>query len=84
MRSFLIAFALCFSIFSFTLPTRAQFSKMNQEERTKLLTEIWDLRYEIMMKSNADDVVDEFFCLYYEMLLEDKELCLKENILDPW
>ena len=81
MKSFLIAFALCFSLFSFAIPTRAQFSEMNEEERTKVLTEVWDNRYNIMLNSKADDVVDEFFCIFHEMLLEDKDLCQKEKSL---
>ena len=69
---------ICVSL-SFFLPTRSEFSQMSKEERTKILSEVWDSRYDIMFKSKADDVVDEFFSMYHEMLLEDKELCQKEN-----
>lgn len=67
---------------SFVLPTRLQFSNMPYDERTKVLTEVWESRYIIMNASDADDVVDEFFCMFHEMLLEDKELCQRENELE--
>lgn len=78
MCAFFSVCIICLVV-SFVIPTRSEFSQMNNEERTKVLSEVWNSRYDIMLKSDAEDVVDEFFCTFHEMLLEDKELCQKEN-----
>lgn len=54
---------------------------MTECERTQVIKETWKNRYDIMIKSESDDVVGEFFSLFHEMLLEDKELCQKEKSL---
>lgn len=69
---------LCFSA-SFVLPTRSEFSKMSNDERADVITEVWNKRYDIMRELESEDVVNEFFILVHEMLLEDKELCQKEK-----
>ena len=80
MRAMLFTLVACF-LCSFTVPTRAQFREMTEPQRTKVLEHVWDSRYDIMLNSKADDVVDEFFCIFHEMLLEDKDLCQKEKSL---
>lgn len=71
--------AIC-SLCSFAVPTRGEFAAMTYSQRTVVLEKIWDLRYDIMLKSEADDVIDEFFCMYHELLLDDKEISIKENL----
>lgn len=53
---------------------------MSNGERSDCLTETWAKRYDIMGKSNAEDVVDEFFTMFHEMLLLDKEMCHLEDM----
>lgn len=79
MKTILLMLTTCF-LFSFTIPTREQFSIMNNGERADCLTDVWKHRYDIMLKSDSTDVVSEFFTMYHEMLLLDKDMCHLEDL----
>ena len=52
MKIISLMLTICF-LCSFTLPTKKEFTKMTECERTQVIKETWKNRYDIMIKSES-------------------------------